>query len=629
MSSSPGGTSRGPEAQWLKEGVVAVIPEHKIQEVLERVDLVGLISRHVELKKSGREFKGRCPFHQEKTPSFYVVPEKRFYFCHGCRASGDAVSFVQRYFGKTFIDAVRDLARELGVDLEAAADPAARERQQLKEATDLAAEHFRALLWEEEGRRARAYLASRGISEETARGFGLGWAPAAWSSLADRFAKAGMLEWGMSAGLISRRQKGDGYYDFFRSRLMIPIRAPEGRPIAFGGRLVDAEEGPKYLNSRESRLYNKSDTLFGMDQARDEIRRRKAAVLVEGYFDCIALHQEGVKHAVALCSTALTPGHLKVLGRGEARDLFLLLDGDQAGLAAVERLAGPLLAAGAAARVALLPQGDDPDTFIRREGSAGLERLLTEARPLTAHVFSTVLPQGKEAAFEEKMAALERLKPVTAQLPVGLVRSAFFSALSGWCGLPAAELESSLRGKAPPVKAQPKPASPASGGAPGAGPRPAPTRPPDALEALYVAAALREPRLVARDTFRVCDELAHPGLRMALAHATSGQGVEDALFEAADTVKRALEAAGRQLPEGGSALEHSFLLICRNLMLRRIREQLSYIERTTRHAAGANDLSDETRRLLQQRIELLALKKRVEEEIRPPAAGTKTPVQPV
>jgi DNA primase len=170
---------------------------------------------------------------------------------------------------------VRDLAREVGVDLEAAVDPAARERQQLKEATDLAAEHFRSLLWEEEGRRARAYLASRGISEDTARAFGLGWAPASWSSLADRFAKAGMVEWGLAAGLIARRPKGEGYYDFFRSRLIIPIRAPEGRPIAFGGRLVDAEEGPKYLNSRESRLYNKSETLFGMDQARDEIRRRR------------------------------------------------------------------------------------------------------------------------------------------------------------------------------------------------------------------------------------------------------------------------------------------------------------------------------------------------------------------
>jgi DNA primase len=603
-----------------------MIPEHKIQEVLERVDLVGLVSRYVELKKAGREYKGRCPFHQEKTPSFYVVPEKRFYFCHGCRASGDAVSFVQRYLGKTFVDAVRDLGREVGVDLEAAQDPGARERQQLKEVTDQAAEHFRSLLWEEEGRRARAYLASRGISEETARAFGLGWAPAAWTSLADRLAKVGMLDWALNAGLVSKRQKGDGYYDFFRSRLIIPIRAPEGRPIAFGGRLVDADEGPKYLNSRESRLYNKSETLFGMDQARDEIRRRKAAVLVEGYFDCIALHQEGVKHTVALCSTALTPGHLKVLGRAEARELFLLLDGDQAGLAAVERLAGPLLAAGAAARVALLPQGDDPDTFIRREGAAGLERLLTEARPLTQHVFTTLLPQGKEATFEEKMAALERLKPVSAQLPVGLVRSAFFTALSGWCGLPAAELESTLRGKAPPPQARPLP-KPGQGAA-NARPAP-PMKPPDALEALYVAAALREPRLVARDSFRVCDELAHPGLRLALAQATSGQGAEDALFEAHDTVKRALEAAWRQLPEGGSALEHAFLLICRNLMLRRIREQLTYIERATRQTAGAHDLSEETRRLLAQRIELLALKKRVEEEIRPPPPGTKSPMQPV
>ena len=617
------------------EGVGHMIPEHKIQEVLERVDLVGLVSRYVELKKAGREFKGRCPFHQEKTPSFYVVPEKRFYFCHGCRASGDAVSFVQRYLGKTFLDAVRDLAREVGVDLEAAQDPGARERQQLKEATDLAAEHFRALLWEEEGRRARAYLASRGISEETAKAFGLGWAPAAWTSLADRLTKAGMIEWGLNAGLVNRRNKGDGYFDFFRSRLIIPIRAPEGRPIAFGGRLVDAEEGPKYLNSRESRLYNKSETLFGMDQARDEIRRRKAAVLVEGYFDCIALHQEGVKHTVALCSTALTPGHLKVLGRAEARELFLLLDGDQAGLAAVERLAGPLLAAGAAAKVALLPQGDDPDTFIRREGSVGLERLLTEARPLTNHVFLTILPQGKEASFEEKMAALERLKPVSAQLPVGLVRSAFFGALSAWCGLPAAELEASLRSKAPPpaVKPAPKPGQPpARGAAPQgpAAPRPPPVKPPDALETLYVAAVLREPRLVVRDTFRVHDELSHPGLRLVLAHATSGHGAEDALFEAHDTLKRAVEAASRQLAEQqGSALEHYFLQVCRAIMLRRINQQLDYIKRTTSQMTGAIDLSEETKQLLAQRIELLSLKKRVEEEIRPSPPGTKAPMQPV
>ncbi|MDC0709344.1 DNA primase [Stigmatella sp. ncwal1] len=604
-----------------------IIPEHKIEEIIDRVDLTGLISRYVELKKSGREYKGRCPFHQEKTPSFYVIPEKRFYFCHGCRASGDAVSFVQRYLGKPFIEAVKDLAREVGVDLEAAQDPTARERQQLKEVTDLAAEHFRSLLWQDEGRAARAYLATRGVSEETAQAFGLGWAAQSWSLLADKLTRAGMVEWAVKAGLVQRRQNADGYYDFFRSRLMVPIRAPEGRPIAFGGRLVGADEGPKYLNSKESRLYNKSDILYGMDQARDEVRRRKSAILVEGYFDCIGLHQVGVRHAVALCSTALTPGHLQLLHRGEARDLVLLLDGDQAGLSAVERLAGPLLAAGAATRVALLPQGDDPDTFARREGVEGVERLLQGAQPLTAHLFASVLPQGARASFEEKMTAIERLKPMAAQIPVGLVRSAFLNAVGAHFSLPVGDLEGALRPKAP-QKPAPFPSQTPGPAAPAA-PRTPPARPPDALEAFYVAAALRDPRLVARDTFRACDELSHTGLRMVLAHATSGQGTEDALFEAPETVKRALEGALRQLPEPGAPLEQAFLAVCRKLMLRRIDEQLGYIEKATKQAPGAYDLTEETRRLLGERIELLALKKRVLDELRPAPTGTKAPMQPV
>ena len=257
----------------------------------------------------------------------------------------------------------------------AAEDPSARERQHLREVTDLALEHFKGQLWHPaDGRVAREALAARGVSEETARSFGLGWAPEAWTRLSDVLLARGLLEFGIQAGLVQRRTRGDGAYDVFRGRLIIPIRAADGRPVAFGGRLLVGDQGPKYLNSKESRLYNKSETLYGLDRARDEIRRRKSAVLVEGYFDVIGLHQAGVQHAVALCSTALTPGHLAQLQRVEARELVLLLDGDEAGRKAVERLAPALLAAGASTRVAL-PAGRGGPGHVRPEpggrGGAG------------------------------------------------------------------------------------------------------------------------------------------------------------------------------------------------------------------------------------------------------------------
>lgn len=443
-----------------------MIPEGKIDEIRERIDLVALCNRHgVELKKSGRSFKGRCPFHNEKTPSFYVWAEERRFKCFGCQAGGDAFSFVQRLLGKTFIDTVRDLAKEAGVDLEQSVDPALKEKAQIKEATDYAFEHFKKNLWDPViGKKPREYLLSRGVSEENAKAFGLGWAPLAWSELADKLRENGLLTFGEKAGLVSPRARSDGYYDQFRGRLMIPIRSPEGRTIAFGGRLLESdapkgEEGPKYLNSKESRLYNKSEVLYGLDQAREEIRKRRRAILVEGYFDAIGLHQAGVKSAVALCSTTITPGHLQLLNRAEAKELVLLLDGDDAGRKAVERLAGGLLAAGATAKVALLPDGEDPDTWARKVGEQTVRDLIDKAQGLSEYLFKTVLPRGDSASFEDKMSALERLKPIAAQIPVGLVRSAFFAGLSRHMGLPASELESALRGKQQPVKAVPKPGS--------------------------------------------------------------------------------------------------------------------------------------------------------------------------
>lgn len=598
------------------------IPEHKIEEVRERVDIVAVVSRYVELKKSGRSFKGKCPFHEEKTASFHVTPDLQRFHCFGCQVGGDAIAFLQRYLGKSFVDTVRDLARDAGVELEAAQDPAFLERQQLKQVTDLAAEHFRSMLLDDErGKKAREYLDGRGVSADSARAFGLGWAPASWSELSDRLLKAGMLEWGVKAGLVQKRPTAEGYYDLFRGRLIIPIRSPEGRTIAFGGRLLEGSEGPKYLNSRESGLYRKSETLYGLDQAREEIRRRHSAVLVEGYFDCIGLHIAGVKNTVALCSTALTPGHLAVLGRADAKELFLLLDGDEAGRAAVERLGGSLLAAGVSAKVALLPEGEDPDTFARSQGADAVRAVLSAARPLSEHLMRTILPGGRAASFEEKMQAFGRIKPIAAQIPVGLTRSAFLAALSSHCGLPAAELEVELKGKTHVLRPAPKPTQTH---AERKASTPAPARPPDRVEAAYVSALLRNPALLGTDPFRAFDELSHPGLRAIVAELTAGQAPEEAVFDASEEVKGRVEETSRHLPEDSGELAKTFSLLARRLKLRRIDEQLLQIAKITGQVAGANELTDETRRLQAERIDLLALKKRVIEEETAVPAGTKS-----
>lgn len=580
-----------------------LIPDAKIQEIRERVDMVALVQRHgVELKKSGRSFKGLCPFHQEKSPSFYVWADEKRFKCFGCQAGGDAISFVQRLMGKTFIDTVRDLARELGVDLEASVDPAMREKMQVKEATDFAAQHFSNRLWDPVvGHHAREYLRSRGLTEDVMKAFGLGWSPVAWTELADKLREHGLLAFGEKAGLVAPRQRGDGYYDMFRGRVMIPIRSPEGRTIAFGGRLLEGDDGPKYLNSRENRLYNKSDVLYGTDQARDEIRKKKSVVLCEGYFDCIGLHQAGVKNAVALCSTALTPGHLALLHRLEAKELVLLLDGDEAGRKAVERLAGPILAAGVSSRVAVLPEGEDPDTWARKVGAEAVQKLVHDAKPLTRHLFDTVLPEGPAASFEAKMEALARLRPVAVQVPVGLTRSAFLGSMAKHFGLPAQELETELRSKAvPPLKPVPKPA---------------PARaepPPDQLEATYVAALLRDKRLLGKDSHRVFDELKHLGLRGLVASLQSGHSTEDALYEASEVVKSSLQKAKDLFPQDEGALEQAFFTVCRRLKLRAIEDRLNHIARETANTPGASsELTQDSRDLLEERGHLLALKRQL------------------
>lgn len=581
-----------------------LIPESKIDEVRERVDLIALVQRHgTELKKSGRSWKGLCPFHQEKSPSFYVWPDSNRFKCFGCQAGGDAISFVQRLLGKSFVDTVSDLAKEVGVDLEAAVDPTLKEKAQLKSATDFAAQHFVQRLWDPaQGHHAREYLRSRGLTDEVIRAYGLGWAPLAWTDLADRLREHGLLAFAEKAGLVAPRQRGDGYYDTFRGRVIIPIRSPEGRAIAFGGRLLEGEDGPKYLNSKESKLYNKSETLYGTDLAKDELRKRKSAVLCEGYFDAIGLFQAGVKNAVALCSTALTPGHLALLGRLEAKELVLLLDGDEAGRKAVERLAGPILAYGASSRVAVLPEGEDPDTFARKAGDAAVHKLIADAKPLTEHLFLTVLPDGVAASFEAKMAAIDRIRPVAQQLPVGLTRSAFFGALSRHTGLPQAELEVALKGKGPPpVRAAPKPAGPSE-------------PPPDQLEATFAACALFDSKLLQKDGHRAHLELKHLGIRTLVEAIQSGTAPADALYDASEALKRSLTQAKDLLPKDPAQVELGFQVVCRKVKLRAVNERLAQITKETALVPGANELTEDARLLLEERAQLLTLKRVLSEQ---------------
>jgi DNA primase len=585
-----------------------LIPEHKIEEVRERVDLVALVQRHgVELKKTGRSHKGLCPFHNEKSPSFHVWGEAKRFKCFGCDAGGDAISFVQRLLGKSFVDSVRDLAKEVGVDLEAAVDPGLKEKAQLKEATDFAAQFFVQRLWDPaQGHHAREYLRNRGVSDDMMRAFGLGWAPLGWTELADRLREHGLLAFAEKAGLVGARQRQDGYYDVFRGRLMIPIRSPEGRAIAFGGRLLEGDDGPKYLNSKESRLYTKSDVLYGVDHARDEVRKKKMAVLVEGYFDAIGLHQAGLKNAVALCSTALTPGHLSLLRRLEAKEVVLLLDGDEAGRKAVERLAGPILAFGLASRVATLPSGDDPDTFARKAGPDGVATLVSGAKPLTQHLFESMVPEGAAASFENKMEAIERLKAIAQQLPVGLTRSAFFGSLSKHVALPASELETAMRGKGPaPVRAAPKP-TPAE-------------PPPPPLEAAFAAAALRDKRVLGKDIYRAALDLKHLGVRVLIGELQSGKPAEDVLYDSTEALKGALTRAADQLPRDPSQLEPFFEAVCTSLKLQAVNDQLKRLTAEMAGIPGASDLTPDARELLEERGRLLELKRELEARRKKPS----------
>ncbi len=383
--------------------------DDKIEEVRSRADIVEIVGAHVRLRRAGRNFLGLCPFHNEKTPSFSVNAERGFFHCFGCNTGGSVFNFIMRVEGLTFPEAVRSLARKYGVTIPERDEsgPAAGEREAMLNANQVAAEFFAHVLWNTtDGALARDYLKSRAISLDTARAFMIGFAPSRPASLAKALEKRGLREAGVKVGLV--KTDGTAAYDMFRARVMFPIRDAQGRVLAFGGRVLDARL-PKYINSPESPLYSKTRTLYGLYEARQAISSQAAvgkdrAILVEGYFDVIALWQAGFKESVAGCGTALTVEQLRLLSR-YTKNVIACFDGDAAGRKASMRALEIFLQAGLLGHGIFIPSGFDPDTFVRERGAAAFAELAENAELLVDYFLSEQAGEARGSIAERARAA--------------------------------------------------------------------------------------------------------------------------------------------------------------------------------------------------------------------------------
>ena len=426
------------------------IPQAFLDDIVARSDIVEVIGARVPLKKSGREFKANCPFHNEKSPSFWVSPDKQFYHCFGCGAHGTVIGFLMQYEKMDFVDAVADLAQRAGVELpREAAAPRGDAGADLHEVTSRAARFFEQNL--ADNGRARAYVESRGIDAKTMAAFALGYAPDSWDALLTRFGSQDDDRRRLfQVGLIIERdtrggERAAGFYDRFRDRLMFPIRDSRGRVIGFGGRVLDKGE-PKYLNSPETPLFHKGRELYGLYEARQAHADFRRLMIVEGYMDVVRLHQAGVTYAVATLGTATTQEHLNKIFRLTS-ELVFCFDGDRAGRAAAWRAlenALPLARDGRELKFMFLPDGHDPDTLVADEGREAFEARLKTALPLSEYLVQQ-LTADIDLAHEEGRARLKALAaPLFARMPEGIYRELLADRLAAKIRMPAPKLKEYL-----------------------------------------------------------------------------------------------------------------------------------------------------------------------------------------
>jgi DNA primase len=421
---------------------LARIPEQIVEQVRHRADLVEVVGRYVGLKKSGSGFMGLCPFHTERTPSFHVHPDKQVFYCFGCHEGGDVFGFLMRHDQLSFPDAIRALAQQAGVEIPETGDDGSR-LAPLYRVNEQARAFFRQSLRSAAGREARAYLERRGVPQDLIDRFQIGFAPPGWESLATEISRQRQpLRVAVEAGVLGERRNGDGHYDRFRDRIVFPIVEPGGRVTGFGARSLGSDE-PKYLNSPDSPIYHKGQVLFGLNLATDAMRKAGRAVLVEGYFDLIALHRAGINCGVAPCGTALTAEHARRLRR-YTREVVLLFDGDEAGQRAAERALPVLAAEGLRVLGAFLPPGADPDSLIAEGGEAALRACVESARPLLDYMIERQLMASSQHAWESADRARD-LAPLLAAIPDAVERDSYVRDIASQLELTVGAVEKALR----------------------------------------------------------------------------------------------------------------------------------------------------------------------------------------
>lgn len=404
------------------------ISDETIQLVRDRVDIVELIGRYVTLRQAGRNFKGLCPFHNEKTPSFNVNVDRQIFHCFGCGEGGNAITFLIRHDNLSFPEAVRQLADEYGILIPEASNTEAGLIEPLFKINRFAQDTYSKILRSPQGSVAREYLAQRGISDETIDKFGIGFAPDSWDTLAKALERAKFsVADAERAGLLARSEKGR-VYDRLRARITFPIQDVRGRVIGFGGRTLGKSDGAKYLNSPETPIYRKREAFYGFPHALEAIRRGERVVLVEGYFDLIAMHCAGVAEALATCGTALAAEHAQDLRR-RAKEVVLVFDGDEAGQRAMHKGLEVLLPQGLRVRAVLLPDALDPDDFRKNHGDAELRRIIDEAPMALDLVTRRALTKGCATPWQKADVA-KQVTPLLALIPNSIERDEFVRRLA-------------------------------------------------------------------------------------------------------------------------------------------------------------------------------------------------------